>query len=480
MKKIILIISVLALLAGACGGGNTGSAGPVTTEPDGATSTTAAASTTTAAPGGDTSTTTTTTTTQAPDDQPTEQQFVELYFIKEGLSAATVFRAVDSPMVATNAIKALIDGPTPAEMDTELSTAIPADTLLLGLTIENGLATIDLSREFEVGGGSFNILSRLAQVVYTLTQFPTVDEVLFHIDGERVEVFSGEGVVLGDPVSRADYATILPIEPQPGEGPAPLWHQGDMPDTSGIAAADLGKVVLVAADDVLNVREDPGVSAPIVGMMAPGVIVEKTGLDQVVGSSIWEQIVTPLGDFWVNGRFLGAVVTAADFAADARVTDLLDEFSSIIAGNGDLRQVTSQRGLYVSHNADPIRFAPEELDGILTDPTTYKWPSNALGPDQLDEIPAKTFAEAITDSFLSAYDDPDTEISWNDPLTGGNGRLPGDAVPFEFTGFNYVAVYDPGDNPDYGGLDWTTWYVSIDYEDGEPVIVGLTVDMWAP
>jgi spore germination protein GerM len=482
MKKLILLLSVLALLAGACGAGETGDAGPVTTEPGSAsTTTTAPATTTTTAAPGDNTGTTTTTTTQAPgNDQPVEQQFVELYFIKEGLSAATVIRAVDAPMVATNAIKALIAGPTPAEMDTELSTAIPADTLLLGLTIDNGLATIDLSREFEVGGGSFNILSRLAQVVYTLTQFPTVDEVLFYIDGEPVEVFSGEGVVLGDPVSRADYETILPIEPKPGEGPAPLWYQGDMPDTSGVAAADLGKVVLVAADDVLNVREDPGVSAPVVGMMAPGVIVEKTGLQEVVGSSIWEQIVTPLGDFWANGRFLGAVVTAADFAADERVTALLDEFASIIAGNGDLRQVTSQRGLYVAYNSDPVRFSPSELDGILTDPTTYKWPSNALGPDQLDEIPARTFAEAITDSFLSAYDDTDTQLSWNDPIAGGNGRLPGDAIPFEFAGFNYVGVYDPGDNPDYGGLDWTTWYVSIDYENGEPVIVGLTVDMWAP
>ncbi len=42
-------------------------------------------------------------------------------------------------------------------------------------------------------------------MVYTLTQFPTVDEVLFHIDGQPVDVFSGEGVVLGDPVTRADY-----------------------------------------------------------------------------------------------------------------------------------------------------------------------------------------------------------------------------------------------------------------------------------
>ena len=479
MKKLILILSVLALVLAGCGTGEIGSAGPVTTEGDdtATTITTTTTATPTTAPGDDTSPTTTTT-IPAPDGGG-EQVFVELFFVQEGLSARSVIRAVDSPLVATNAIKALIEGPTPEEMDKELSSSIPKDTLLLGLTIEDGLATIDLSREFEVGGGSMNILSRLAQVVYTLTQFPTVDEVLFHIDGQPVEVFSGEGVLLGDPVSRADYATILPIEPVVNAGPAPTWHQDDI-DIAGVAAGDLAKVVLVADDDVLNVREDPGVEAPVVGALAPGVVVEKTGLTQVVGSSTWEQIVTPLGDYWVNGRFLGAYVTATDFAADSRVIDLLDEFASIIASDGDLRQVTSRRGLYVAHNAAPIRFSPDELDGILTDTTTYKWPSNALGPDQTDELPARTFSEAITDSFLSAYDDADTEMVFNDPVGGGNATIPGYAIPFEFAGFNYVGVFDPGDNAEYGGLDWVTWYVSIDYENGEPVIVGLTVDMWAP
>ena len=231
----------------------------------------------------------------------------------------------------------------------------------------------------------------------------------------------------------------------------------------------------------LNVREDPGVQAPVVGALVPGVTVGTTGLTQVVGSSVWEQIATPLGDFWVNGRFLGAVVTASDFANDDRVTALLDKFAGIIVNNGDLRQVTSQRGLYVSHNADPIRFSPDDLDGILTDSTTYKWPSAALGPDQLDELPSRTFAEAITDSFLSAYDDPDTELSYNDPIAGGNGRIAADAVPFEFRGFNYVGVYDPGDDPQYEGLDWSTPGMSPSTtRTVEPVIVGLTVDMWTP
>jgi hypothetical protein len=51
---------------------------------------------------------------------------------------------------------------------------------------------------------------RLAQVVFTLTQFPTVEGVLFELDGEPVEVFSGEGIVLDHPQTREDFEDMLP------------------------------------------------------------------------------------------------------------------------------------------------------------------------------------------------------------------------------------------------------------------------------
>jgi len=473
MKRIAIAVIVLALLAASCGN-DVGNAGPLTQpppdQPTTSIPTTVRGTNSTTAP-----------TTQPPADpsDPVDQQFVELFFGTEN-SAVSVIRAVDTPAVGANAIRALIEGPTPAEGDSGLWTSIPADTLLLGLKIENGLATIDLSREFEVGGGSYNILSRLAQVVYTLTQFPTVDRVLFYLDGQPVDVFSGEGVVLEHPVGRADYATILPIVPGPGTAASEPWDQGDLPNVSSADPANLSRVALVASDDVLNVREDPGITAPIIGKLLPGVVVERIGQEETVGSTRWVQVETPVGGFWVSDWFLADDVASVDFAEDARVESLLDDFATIVTVDGDLRPVTSRRGLYVSHHADPVRFAPEDLATILTDSTAYRWPSNALGPDEIDEIPARTFAAAIADSFLSAYDDIDTLLTVNEPIMGGNGRLAEDAIPYELKSFNYVGVHDPGDNPDYGGLDWITWYVSIDYEDDLPVIVGLTVDMWAP
>ena len=92
-------------------------------------------------------------------------------------------------------------------------TAIPDGTTLLGLTIKDGIATVDLSKEFESGGGGDTCASRLGQVVYTLTQFPTVDGVRFELDGVPTSTFGGEGVTFtpaGRPIVRKDFRDQLP------------------------------------------------------------------------------------------------------------------------------------------------------------------------------------------------------------------------------------------------------------------------------
>ena len=117
----------------------------------------------------------------------------------------------ETQAVGTAAMHALLAGPNDVELGARpaMYSVIPEGTRLLGLEIANGIATVNLSREFESGGGSASVLGRLAQVVYTLTQFPTVSGVRFELDGEPVTVFSGEGVVLDAPVDRADYHDLL-------------------------------------------------------------------------------------------------------------------------------------------------------------------------------------------------------------------------------------------------------------------------------
>lgn len=114
------------------------------------------------------------------------------------------------PGIGAAAVRALLAGPSEAEEAAGVSTAVPDGTSLLGVTIENGLATVDLSGEYESGGGSASMFVRLAQLTYTLTQFASVDEVTFTLEGEPVEVFSGEGILVDHPMTRGDFADLLP------------------------------------------------------------------------------------------------------------------------------------------------------------------------------------------------------------------------------------------------------------------------------
>jgi germination protein M len=146
---------------------------------------------------------------------------VRLYFVAPGGGTpgradpflVSVQREIPATQgIARATLRELIDGPSAADraLIRDISSAVPADTLVLGVHIEDGLARVDLSREFEAGGGSLSMFLRLAQVVYTATQFPTVDEVQFMLDGRPVTVFSGEGIEIDGPASRADLVDLLP------------------------------------------------------------------------------------------------------------------------------------------------------------------------------------------------------------------------------------------------------------------------------
>jgi germination protein M len=102
--------------------------------------------------------------------------------------------------VATAAIKALLEGPTNGEGARGILSQMPDGTQLLGLTIDNGVATIDLSSEFQAGGAGSAYQTRMAQVVYTLTQFPSIKGVGIQIEGQ------GDSVAL----NRGDYVQLLP------------------------------------------------------------------------------------------------------------------------------------------------------------------------------------------------------------------------------------------------------------------------------
>jgi germination protein M len=131
-----------------------------------------------------------------------------------------VSREVDETVaVARAAMEQLLAGPTQDEGAHDLrvgtiGTQIPEGTTLLGVDIEDGVATVDLSGEFATGDidgdqrESWAI--RLAQVTYTLTQFPTVASVRFQVDGKPAPTIEGHEGSPIDLATRDAYADQLP------------------------------------------------------------------------------------------------------------------------------------------------------------------------------------------------------------------------------------------------------------------------------
>jgi germination protein M len=139
--------------------------------------------------------------TEIPDFQMVE---VFVYFVRDGeVGSASRTLAVGPGLpVAAATMSRLLAGPTqPEVLGGGMSTEIPAGTRLLDLSIQGGVATVDLSEEFRSGGATPASLNlRLAQVVYTLTQFAAVDTVEFRIEGQALTELGG--VPLQPPVGR--------------------------------------------------------------------------------------------------------------------------------------------------------------------------------------------------------------------------------------------------------------------------------------
>jgi len=114
---------------------------------------------------GDTGTTGTVTTTE-----PAETTALSVYFLLEGKVWPVLREVEETDAVAEAALEALLEGPTEEEaQELSFSTAIRDELELESVEVEDGVARVELSAELEG--------EALAQVVYTASQFPSVETV---------------------------------------------------------------------------------------------------------------------------------------------------------------------------------------------------------------------------------------------------------------------------------------------------------------
>jgi spore germination protein GerM len=121
--------------------------------------------------------------------------------------------ATDDPVAQKAAfwLQLLVGGPQGPFEEAGDETAIPEGTKLLAVSRAGSVLKVDLSSRFESGGGSLSMQLRVAQVVYTGTQFEGVNAVRILIEGKRVDAIGGEGIVVAEPLTRRDFQDFAPF-----------------------------------------------------------------------------------------------------------------------------------------------------------------------------------------------------------------------------------------------------------------------------
>jgi hypothetical protein len=224
---------------------------------------------------------TTTTTTEAPivpatTDPPGTTRF-NVYWLRDcpPADSATAVgdcriavgesRTTAVPDILTAALVALGDGPNDGERFAGLTSNIRPIVDLAGVTVEDGVAVVDYNRYFETA----TTRPQVAQVVYTLTQFPSITAVRFLIDG------APNGATGTRPTNRDDVLELAPpvlVEsPALGAVVAPAFAVGGT-----LSGADVTFATRVVGADGAPLAEVPG--AGVTGAAAPPPFVQRIDL----------------------------------------------------------------------------------------------------------------------------------------------------------------------------------------------------------
>lgn len=152
---------------------------------------------------------------------PAQNARVTLYMLDGNRLAPVVRTGRSSMLLPELVLRALLSGPTSDEIAQGLSTAIPAPIELTDVSVNSGVADVDFNEAF--GTSSRNdafgtsareeLLRRVAQVVFTLSELPQVDAVRFFTNGQRLTVPDQNNEPHADAVAQARYSRFAPRNP---------------------------------------------------------------------------------------------------------------------------------------------------------------------------------------------------------------------------------------------------------------------------
>lgn len=234
-------------------------------------------------------------------------------------------------------------------------------------------------------------------------------------------------------------------------------------------------VILVASNDVLNIRSGPREDKGVVGTLTyndTGIM--RLGSWSQVGDATWVEIQSQAGvRGWVNSHFLTEYV-APSATCDPKVLTLIGQFEqAMTTTNGELLKslVSPVHGLdvWAYRSGNPINFDAEHARWVFDSTFSHNWgPHPASGQEVTG-----AFHDIILPGLVDVF-----KVNHTTTCNDKTVSTYGEPWPVEYTNINVVKSYKPG-SPG-ADLDWRAWLIGTEYVSGKPYLFSLIQFIWVP
>ena len=136
-----------------------------------------------------------------------EEKTVKIFILDKTGKLRSVNRTCDTAVESScfkYAIKELITAPSKWEKSKGFTSEIPQGTKIISVRESADSIMIDLTSNFETGGGAESTYTRIHQVIKTANA-NTSTPVYLYINGRQANVIGGEGIMIKQPLSERSF-----------------------------------------------------------------------------------------------------------------------------------------------------------------------------------------------------------------------------------------------------------------------------------
>lgn len=140
-------------------------------------------------------------------EKTTTEKVVKIFLLDNSGNLHSISRTCDTSVQTScfeYAIKELVSAPTKWEKSKGYTSEIPLGTKVLSVRESANSIFIDLSSNFESGGGAESTYARVKQVIKTANANTSVP-VYLYINGKQANVIGGEGIMIKQPLNERSF-----------------------------------------------------------------------------------------------------------------------------------------------------------------------------------------------------------------------------------------------------------------------------------